>query len=181
MSAENLSWFGKVRLSAAESEERSLRARRAGDRPAGITMNHTVVHRNAPPSLTQFHAARFDARKTMSSVAIVSAYGDIDGTNASTLAEFALASAKRCRALILNLGGLEFIGTDGFSALQSVSAGCAESGTGWVLVPSAAVYRLLRVCDCQGSLPAVDNVDAALANLLDHRGGHVTATPVPAE
>ena len=107
----------------------------------------------------------------MSSVAIVSAHGEIDGTNASTLTDYALVKAVRCRGLILDLSGLEFFGTEGFSALHRVSVCCARAGTGWVVVPGAAVSRLLRICDPHGSLPAVDTVDAALANLLEQHPG----------
>jgi anti-anti-sigma factor len=148
--------------------------------PAGITMNETsVLFGTKPRSLTQRHAVRFDARRTMSSVAIVSAHGEIDGTNASALTDYAIVNAVRCRALILDLSGLEFFGTEGFSALLRVSVGCAHAGTGWVVVPSAAVSRLLRICDSHGMLPAVDTVDAALANLLEQHGGCVTSFQAP--
>jgi hypothetical protein len=52
-----------------------------------------------PLSLAKRHAARFDTRWTMSSVAIVSAFGDIDASNASALTEYARIAAHRrhCR------------------------------------------------------------------------------------
>jgi len=124
-----------------------------------------------PLSPTKRHAARFDTRWTMSSVAIVSAYGDIDGSNASTFTDYALVNAVRCRGLILDLSGLKFFGTEGFSALHRVSVRCARAEIGWMVVSGAAVSRLLRVCDPHGSLPAVDTVDAALANLQDQYAG----------
>jgi anti-anti-sigma factor len=123
--------------------------------------------RTEPRSLTERHAVGFDARFPMSSVTVVSAYGDIDASNASTLLDYALANAVRCRGLILDLSGLQFFGVDGFSALHRVSVSCARDGTGWVLVPGPAVSRLLRICDPHGSLPAVDTVGAALANLQE--------------
>jgi anti-anti-sigma factor len=107
----------------------------------------------------------------MSSVAIVSAYGDIDATNASTLTDYALVNAVRCGGLILDLSGLEFLGTEGFSALHRISVRCARAEIGWMVVPGAAVSRLLRICDPHGSLPTVDTVGAALANLEDQRAG----------
>jgi anti-anti-sigma factor len=124
-----------------------------------------------PLSLTKRHAARFDTRWTVSSVAIVSAYGDIDATNATALTDYALVNAVRCRGLILGLGGLEFFGTEGFSALHRVSVRCARAEIEWMVVPGAAVSRLLRICDPHGSLPTVDSVGVALANLQDHRAG----------
>jgi anti-anti-sigma factor len=128
-------------------------------------MNETSVLRTKPQSLTQRHAARFDARWTTSSVAIVSAHGDIDGANACSLTDYAVANAVRCRGIVLDLSGLEFFGTEGFLALHRVSVCCARAGIGWVLVPGAAVRRLLHICDPHGSLPAVGTVGSALAIL----------------
>lgn len=115
----------------------------------------------------QRHAARLDTQWKMSSVAIVSAHGDIDATNAGTLTAYALENVMRCRGLILDLTDLEFFGTEGFSALHRVSVCCARTGIGWALVPGAAVWRLLRICDPHGWLPAVGTVGAALASLQD--------------
>lgn len=134
-------------------------------------MPDTLVLPTDPPTRTKRHAARFDTRWTMSSVAIVSAYGDIDASNAATLTDYALGSAVRCRGLILGLGDLEFFGTEGFSALHRVAVRCARAEIGWILVPGAAVCRLLRICDPHGSLPTVDTIGAAVANLQEHHAG----------
>jgi anti-anti-sigma factor len=163
---------GWVRLSAAELKEHGSEPPHAGDRlPAGITMTDTLVLPAKLPSLATRHAARFDTRWTMSSVAIVSTYGDIDASNASTLTDYALVNAERCRGLILDLSDLDFFGAEGFSALHRVSVSCAHTGIGWVVVPGAAVSRLLRLCDPHGSLPTVNTVCAALANLQDQHAG----------
>jgi anti-anti-sigma factor len=131
-------------------------------------MTDTLV---LPLTRTKRHAARFDTRWTMSSVAIVSAHGDIDASNSSTLTDYALVNAVRCRGLILDLSGLEFFGTEGFSVLHRVSVRCARADIGWMVVTGAAVSRVLRICDPHGSLPTVDTVCAALANLQDQRAG----------
>ena len=109
--------------------------------------------------------ARLDTHWTTSSVAIVSAHGDIDGTNAHTLIDYSLADLARCRGLILDLTGLEFFGAAGFSALHRISVGCAAAGIYWALVPAAAVSLVLRICDPDGWLPTFDTVNAALASL----------------
>jgi anti-anti-sigma factor len=134
-------------------------------------MTDTLIPSTKPLSLTKRHAARFDTRWTKSSVAIVSAYGDIDATNANTLTDYALANAARCGGLIVDLSGLKFCGTEGFSALHRVSVRCAHAEIRWLVVPGAAVSRLLRLCDPHGSLPTVYTVDAALANLQDQHAG----------
>jgi anti-anti-sigma factor len=109
------------------------------------------------------HTARLEIRRLKSSVTVISAYGEIDASNAGTLAEYALGHMTGCRGLILDLLGLEFFGAKGFSALHEVSAGCARAGVGWAVVPGAAVSRVLRICDPQGTLPAASTLDAALA------------------
>jgi anti-anti-sigma factor len=134
-------------------------------------MTETLLPPTKPRSLAKHHAARFATQRTMSSVAIVSAYGDIDASNASTLVDYALVNAVRCRGLILDLSCLEFIGTEGFSALHKVSVRCARAEIRWMVVPGAAVSRLLRLCDPHGLLPTVDTVEAALASLQDQRAG----------
>ena len=41
--------------------------------------------------------------------------------------------------LVLDLSGVEFLGTAGFSALHTVNVRCAGENVDWALVPSAAV------------------------------------------
>jgi len=132
-------------------------------------MTETLSHSFAMPRGTIFSTpenhqlARLDTHWTKSSVAIVCAHGDIDASNAGTLAEYTLGHVMGCRGLILDLRGLDFFGATGFSTLHKVSAGCARAGIGWALVPGAAVSRVLRICDPQGTLPAASTLDAALA------------------
>jgi anti-anti-sigma regulatory factor len=124
-----------------------------------------------PSAHTKRRAAQFDTRWTTSSVAVVSAYRDIDASNASTLTDYALGNAVRCGGLILDLSGVEFFAAEGFSELHRVSVRCARADIGWIVVPGVAASRLLRICDPHGSLPTVGTVGAALANLQDLRAG----------
>ena len=143
-------------------------------------MTDALVLPTEPLVLTTHAGARFKTRRTMSSVAIVSAYGDIDATNASTLTDYAFVNAVRCRGLVLDLSGVTFFGTDGFSALHRISVRCAHADIAWMLVPGAAVSRLLRICDPHGSLPTVDTVSIALANLQEQPCFPRPATPFAA-
>lgn len=70
--------------------------------------------------------ARFDIHWMKSSVAIVSAHGNIDRTNAHTLAKYSLAELVRCHGLILDLTHLRFFGVEGVSALHKISLRCAR-------------------------------------------------------
>jgi anti-anti-sigma regulatory factor len=73
----------------------------------------------------------------------------------------------RCRGLILDLRGLDFFGTDGFSALHRVSVCCARAGIAWAVVSGEAVSRVLRIVDPQGLLPTASTVEAAIAIVKD--------------
>jgi anti-anti-sigma factor len=145
-------------------------------------MTDTLFNFDTPPGDRSFsmanagQLARLDTHWMKSSVAIVSAHGDIDGTNAHTLTEHSLANPARCRGLILDLTRLEFFGAAGFSELHRISVSCARAGINWALVPGAAASIVLRVCDPDGFLPAFDTVRAALASVersaaydADHR------------
>jgi anti-anti-sigma factor len=111
--------------------------------------------------------ARLAVRRLESSVAVIIAHGDIDASNAGTLAEYVLGYMPHCRGLIVDLHDLNFCGIDGFSALRRISSDCARVPMDWAVVPGTAVARVLRICDPQRSLPAVDTVDVALATIQD--------------
>ena len=113
------------------------------------------------------HTTRLAHRRLRSSVAVISAHGHIDASNADTLTEYTLGHLMGCRGLILDLRGLDFFGTEGFSALHRVSVCCARAGTGWAVVPGEAVSRVLRIVDPQGLLPAASRVEAAVAIVQD--------------
>jgi anti-anti-sigma factor len=103
-----------------------------------------------------------------SPVAVISAHGHIDASNADTLTEYTLGHLMQCRGLILDLHDLDFFGTEGFSTLHRVSVCCAHAGIGWAVVPSEAVARVLRIGDPQGLLPAASTVEAATVTVRRH-------------
>ena len=115
----------------------------------------------------QGHTARLVSRRLRSSVAVISAHGGIDASNSDTLTQYALGHLTRCRGLILDLRGLDFFGTDGFSALHRVSVCCARAGIAWAVVSGEAVSRVLRIVDPQGLLPTASTVEAAMAIVKD--------------
>jgi anti-anti-sigma factor len=127
-----------------------------------------LPHSGLPSQPWVGHTARFTGRLLRSSpVAVISAEGDIDASNADALTEYTLGRVTGCRGLVLDLSGLDFFGAEGFSALHRISVNCARVGTGWAIVPGAAASRVLRICDPQGSLPLAGTVDAALGTLAD--------------
>lgn len=124
------------------------------------------------------HPARLAHRRLSSSVAVICVRGYIDASNADTLTEYTRRHLRGCRGLIIDLSGLDFFGTEGFSALHRVSVCCARAGLGWVVVPSEAVSRMLRIGDPQGLLPAASTVEEALAVIHDQP--HWPPRPSPA-
>lgn len=146
-------------------------AEQTGDnRMSGITMNARPTSSMPPVGgfLSQpwgRHTTRLANRRLRSRVAVISAHGDIDASNADTLTEYTLMHLMRCRGLILDLRGSDFFGTEGFSALHRVSVCSAHAGIGWAVIPSEAVSRVLRIGDPQGLLPAASTVEAAIATV----------------
>jgi anti-anti-sigma factor len=109
------------------------------------------------------HTARFATRWLQPDTAVITAHGEIDAANAQEFVDYALRHAEDISQLVLDLTGVEFFGTAGFSALHTLNVRCAGESIEWASVPSAAVIRLLRVCDPDSTLPFLDGVDTALA------------------
>ncbi|QLL08523.1 STAS domain-containing protein [Mycobacterium vicinigordonae] len=96
--------------------------------------------------------AEFTAKWELSS-GVVTARGELDAANADQFAQYVARCARHCRWLVVDLAGLDFVGTAAFSALHRINVECSANGTTWVMTPSRAVARLLRICDPDGTLP----------------------------
>jgi anti-anti-sigma factor len=104
------------------------------------------------------------------SIAVISALGDIDASNANALMEYTVGRAAACRAVVVDLRGLTFFGTEGLEALQRVGTHCAQTGRDWTTVPGAAVLRMLQIGDPSSFVPVAPTVDAALAYVSRRSG-----------
>lgn len=96
--------------------------------------------------------AQFTARWEPSGT-LVTVDGELDAANADQLAAYVRNAIGRSRRVILDLRGLKFIGTAGFSALHRINVVCSGAQVDWAMAPSPAVARLLRICDPDGTLP----------------------------
>lgn len=125
------------------------------------------------------HGAVFTTRWSGTSCGLVAAHGDLDAANAQDFVDYALRQAARAPRLVLDLTGIEFFGTAAFSALHTFNVRCAGLGAEWVLVPGAAVLRLLRICDPDATFPLCDDVDTALREVSgeSHRLLQLIAEP----
>jgi anti-anti-sigma factor len=118
----------------------------------------------APSSAFACGAADFTTFRMPPSAAIIAAVGALDAANASEFEQYA-CRAGRVTHLVLDLTGIEFFGTAGYSALLTFNARCAAEGVEWVMAPSRAVSRVLEICDADSALPVQATVEAALAVL----------------
>jgi anti-anti-sigma factor len=121
----------------------------------------------APDEPCICRTAHFTTRHVQPTTTLITAAGELDAANAHQFVDYALRDPGQ--ALVLDLTGVEFFGTAAFSAIHTLNVRCAGRGVDWVLVPSRAVARLLRVCDPDATLPVAGSVEAAVAEL--HGGG----------
>jgi anti-anti-sigma factor len=112
-----------------------------------------------PPPAWENHSARFTAQPAPFGVVII-AHGELDASNANQLADYVERCVAHSTAVVVDLSGLDFFGTAGFSALHLINVRCAGANQRWAVVPSEAVSRLLRICDPDSTLPLVDSVTA---------------------
>lgn len=125
----------------------------------------TAITTTRPVDRAQSRTAMFTTRWLPPSVAVITVIGDLDASNSQEFVDYALRDAERTQRLALDLTGVEFFGTAGFSALHTLNVRCAGAGVSWVLVPSNAVRRLMRICDPDSALPLAATMPAALSLL----------------
>ena len=87
------------------------------------------------------------------SATVITAHGELDAANANQLTLFVERCVRESRRVIVDLRGLEFFGTAGFSALHRINVVCSGAGVPWVLVSGRAADRVLQICDPDGTLP----------------------------
>ncbi len=114
-----------------------------------------------PPPAWENHSARFSAKWETGRV-IVTAQGELDASNAIQFADYFDLCIADSTPLVVDLSGLKFFGTAGFSALHVINVRCAGASLRWAVVPSKAVSRLLRICDPAHALPMIASVNAVL-------------------
>jgi anti-anti-sigma factor len=122
------------------------------------------------PSADEVHRsgrAVFTARVLTDARMLISVKGDVDATNRQALGRFVQRHTRVSKQLILDLSGVNFFGSQGFTALYYVSVQCARRDVDWMIVGSRTVLRILRICDPDGELPVVGDLSAALTR-LDH-------------
>ncbi len=110
--------------------------------------------------------AHFASAPIGSSMVHVTAEGEIDAANALSLSMFVEAELANAGRLILDLRGLDFFGTQGFSMLHRINVMSSRHAVNWVVVPGDEVNRVLKICDPDGALPVTETLDEAIATAI---------------
>jgi anti-anti-sigma factor len=98
---------------------------------------------------------------------LVRVRGDVDATNCHALGHFVERHTGVSKQLVVDLTGVDFFGSQGFTALHYISVQSARRDVDWMIVGGPTVRRILRICDPDGELPVVGDIAAALER-LDH-------------
>lgn len=115
-------------------------------------------------SWQQSSTAQFSAHWCPSGT-VITVDGELDAANADQLVAYLKQSISRSKRVVLDLRGLKFIGTAGFSALHRINVVCSGAQAHWAMAPSAAVSRLLRICDPDGILPVTTPLAESLLSI----------------
>ncbi|MEO8816466.1 MAG: STAS domain-containing protein [Mycobacterium sp.] len=97
--------------------------------------------------------------------AVITTHGEVDAANARQLVDFIDHCLNYCEWLVVDLSGLDFIGTVGLSALHQVQDRCAAVGVNWALVPSPAVSKVLQFGEPDRALPISESLAEALVTV----------------
>jgi anti-anti-sigma factor len=121
-----------------------------------------------PAGTWEGHTARCTVRWGRAG-AVIEVDGELDAANAGQLADYIHRCSNFCEWLVLDLCALEFIGTAGFSMLQTINNRCAKAKVSWAIVPGGTTSRLLRVCDPDSALPTTESVAGALSTVQGYQ------------
>lgn len=92
---------------------------------------------------------------------VIEVSGEIDAQNAQHVTDYFADFTYVGHPLVLNLSGVDFLGTAGFSAILQFADECRRAERHWALVVSPAVKTLLRL-QPNHRLPTAASVETAL-------------------
>jgi anti-anti-sigma factor len=95
------------------------------------------------------------------SATVIKVVGEIDALNAEYVTDYFADFIYVGHPLVLDLSGVEFLGTAGFTAILQFAEECRRAERHWALVSSRAVKILLRI-EPNHRLPTAGSVDTAL-------------------
>jgi anti-anti-sigma factor len=129
------------------------------------------------PAAVPFQPATYASTLIGTAMVSVTAVGELDAHNARSLAEYVETVLDGKRRLIVDLRGLTFFGTQGFSALHYVNVTCSRREVNWVVIAGVEVDRILRLCDPEGGLPVAGALESAIAAVSRPPRTHLKPIP----
>lgn len=134
----------------------------------------TVVSFSRPVAAAPAQAdhGQFRVRELGATTVLVAVTGDVDAASAPTLFDRVQALLTGYHQVVLDLSGVTFFGTAGYSLLHRLETLATRTARDWVVVSGPEVQRLLQVCDPDRSFPIASNIVSAVATLA--RGPHRT-------
>jgi anti-anti-sigma factor len=96
---------------------------------------------------------------------VIAVSGDIDASNSDFMTTVLRGFATRNDRLVVDMRGVDFVGTQGVRVLVDFDLQCRRDGAAWALVPCRILSRLLAVIDVGGHLPVSESVEDAVALL----------------
>lgn len=106
--------------------------------------------------------AAFTAERISSNMVLIEVRGEIDVLSAPGLRAYVCNQVCADRRLILDLSGVDFIGTAGLSVFTSLDARTCQFGSGWALVGGRPVQRLLRAAGRASAFRCFESLEAAM-------------------
>jgi anti-anti-sigma factor len=135
--------------------------------PTASTAQLHHIHLPSADEIERCGRAVFTAQNLSAERMLVAVKGEVDATNRHELGRFIQRHTRVSKQLVLDLSGVDFFGSQGFTALYYVNVQCARRDVDWLIVSGRTVTRILRICDPDLDLPLVGDFDAALSR-LDH-------------
>lgn len=116
---------------------------------------------------------RLATSSVRSSIVLITVDGEVDAANALDLSRYAEARLDTVSRLIVDLRGLTFFGTQGFSILHRINVMCSRHAVNWVLVSGDEVDRVLHICDPDGGLPVARTLESAITAVVRPPRSHL--------
>ena len=126
------------------------------------TVHHVLTHSATTPVAHGGPGLGVRLRSyTRRRATVIEVDGEIDASNAQYVTDYFAEFIYVGHPLVLDLSGVDFLGTAGFKAILQFADECRRAERHWALVSSPAVKILLRV-ESNHRLPTAGSVETAL-------------------
>ena len=128
--------------------------------------NHLMLSSRLISELAQARSTLRMTTERIGLAVIVTAGGELDASNEATwrrLLSEAAAAAGPPGPLVVDTGGLDFMGCCAYAALAEEAQHCRRRGVQVRLVGNHGVARIVDACNLSELLPVDASVDAALS------------------